>query len=49
MKILFTGGTGLIGSELIKHLAHHQIVLLTRDIPNAEKATSYATGNHHLH
>jgi uncharacterized protein (TIGR01777 family) len=37
MKILFTGGTGLIGSELIKHLAHHQIVLLTRDIPNAEK------------
>lgn len=37
MQILLTGGTGFIGSELIKHLSTHQIVLLTRDISAAKR------------
>lgn len=32
MKILITGGTGLIGSALIKQLSAHQLIMLTRDI-----------------
>lgn len=32
MKILLTGGTGFIGSALIKHLSTHQITLLTRNM-----------------
>lgn len=36
MKILMTGGTGFIGSELLKHLADHQIVILTRNIEKAK-------------
>ncbi|MGU3847198.1 NAD-dependent epimerase/dehydratase family protein, partial [Vibrio diabolicus] len=30
MKILLTGGTGFIGSELLKLLSTHQVMLLTR-------------------
>lgn len=41
MKVLITGGTGLIGSALIKHLLQNQlaaeIVCLTRNIKNAHK------------
>ncbi|EGR0669760.1 TIGR01777 family protein [Vibrio vulnificus] len=31
MNILLTGGTGFIGSELLKALSSHHVVLLTRD------------------
>ncbi|WCE30504.1 TIGR01777 family oxidoreductase [Vibrio sp. SCSIO 43137] len=37
MQILLTGGTGFVGSELVKYLSTHQIVLLTRDISAAKK------------
>ncbi|MDG2678054.1 NAD-dependent epimerase/dehydratase family protein, partial [Vibrio parahaemolyticus] len=36
MKILLTGGTGFIGSELLKLLTTHQIVLLTRSPDQAK-------------
>ncbi|MDW6003430.1 TIGR01777 family oxidoreductase [Vibrio mangrovi] len=44
MKILITGGSGLIGSELIKQLVSHEIVVLTR----SEKQTR-AKLNHLSH
>lgn len=38
MKILFTGGTGLIGSAFINRFAHqHQYTVLTRDPAKAKK------------
>ncbi len=36
MKILLTGGTGFIGSELLKLLTTHQVVLLTRSPEKAK-------------
>ncbi|WP_413284915.1 TIGR01777 family oxidoreductase [Vibrio sp. MA40-2] len=42
MRILLTGGTGFIGSELIKHLSTHQIVLLTRDLVSARNKLKHA-------
>ncbi|MDV7103247.1 TIGR01777 family oxidoreductase [Vibrio sp. TH_r3] len=42
MHILLTGGTGFIGSELIKHLSTHQIVLLTRDTVSARSKLKHA-------
>jgi len=36
MEILLTGGTGFIGSELLKHLSNDHIVLLTRNIEKAK-------------
>lgn len=36
MKVLITGGTGLIGRELVKEYRTHDIVLLTRDIQKAK-------------
>ncbi len=45
MKIFITGGTGLIGSALIKHLAHHQITLLTRNSVAAEKKFTHMPPN----
>ncbi|HAS6307328.1 TPA: TIGR01777 family protein [Vibrio vulnificus] len=41
MKILLTGGTGFIGSELLKTLSSHQILLLTRNIEAAKKNLSF--------
>lgn len=38
MKILFTGGTGLIGSAFINRFAHqHQYTVLTRNPVNAKQ------------
>lgn len=37
MKILLTGGTGFIGSELLKLLTTHQVVLLTRSPEKAKQ------------
>jgi len=37
MQILLTGGTGFIGSELIKQLSTHHITLLTRNCEEAKK------------
>lgn len=37
MHILITGGTGFIGSELIKHFTGHQLTVLTRSISQAKK------------
>lgn len=42
MQILLTGGTGFIGSELVKYLATHQIVLLTRNIEHAKTKLYHA-------
>ncbi len=42
MKILLTGGTGFIGSELLKLLTTHQIVLLTRSPDQAKQRLQYA-------
>jgi uncharacterized protein (TIGR01777 family) len=42
MQILLTGGTGFIGSELIKQLSTHQIVLVTRDIVRAKDKLRHA-------
>lgn len=42
MKILLTGGTGLIGRELIKHLTTHQLVLLTRSPSKAKSIVNHA-------
>ncbi|MDE1513446.1 TIGR01777 family protein [Vibrio sp. HDW18] len=35
MRILITGGSGFIGSQLIKMLSGHQLLVLTRDITKA--------------
>ncbi|AUI85613.1 TIGR01777 family protein [Vibrio azureus] len=37
MKILLTGGTGFIGSELLKLLTTHQVMLLTRNPAKAKQ------------
>lgn len=42
MQILLTGGTGFIGSELIKQLSTHQIVLLTRSTDIAKRKLQHA-------
>lgn len=42
MHILITGGTGFIGSELIKHLTGHQITVLTRSPRKAKHALKHA-------
>lgn len=42
MHILITGGTGFIGSELIKHFTGHQLTVLTRSISQAKKALKHA-------
>jgi len=42
MHILLTGGTGFVGAELIKHLAGHQITLVTRCIESAKKKLHHA-------
>lgn len=46
MRILLTGGTGFIGSELIKQLMTNEIVLLTRDIEKARQTLSHASQTH---
>ncbi|PKF78265.1 TIGR01777 family protein [Vibrio sp. vnigr-6D03] len=42
MKVLLTGGTGFIGKELVKHLAGHQLVVLTRNIEKAREILTHA-------
>ncbi|PXA71104.1 TIGR01777 family oxidoreductase [Vibrio sp. 11986-1-5] len=42
MNIFITGGTGLIGRELIKQLITHDIVILTRDITKAQRQLAHA-------
>ncbi|MFV0575585.1 MAG: TIGR01777 family oxidoreductase [Vibrio sp.] len=42
MHILLTGGTGFIGTELIKHLTGNQITVLTRSPKNAKSALRHA-------
>ncbi len=42
MKILLTGGTGFIGSELVKHLTTHQLTVLSRDSKNAQSKLKHA-------
>ncbi|CAM2813634.1 TIGR01777 family protein [Vibrio mytili] len=42
MKILLTGGTGFIGSELLKLLTTHQVVLLTRSPEKAKQQLQHA-------
>ncbi len=42
MQILLTGGTGFIGTELIKYLTTHKIVLLTRDAVKARQKLYHA-------
>ncbi len=42
MKILLTGGTGFIGSELLKLLSTHQVMLLTRSPERAEQRLQHA-------
>lgn len=39
MKFLVTGATGFVGSHLVRHLweDNHEIVVLTRDVPSAQK------------
>lgn len=45
MKILITGGTGLIGVELIKHLAQHQFIVLTRNSEIAQQKLCHIPPN----
>ncbi|MDF5570672.1 TIGR01777 family oxidoreductase, partial [Vibrio parahaemolyticus] len=42
MKILLTGGTGFIGSELLKLLSTHQVMLLTRSPERAKQRLQHA-------
>ncbi|HHX8652904.1 TIGR01777 family protein [Vibrio diabolicus] len=42
MKILLTGGTGFIGSELLKLLSTHQVMLLTRSPEQAKQRLQHA-------
>ncbi len=42
MKILLTGGTGFIGSELLKLLTTHHVVLLTRSPQKAKQHLNHA-------
>ncbi len=42
MKILLTGGTGFIGSELLKLLTTHQVILLTRNPAQAKQRLQHA-------
>lgn len=41
MKILITGGTGLIGKELLKLIMTHHLVVLTRNVDEAEQQLSH--------
>ena len=43
--VLLTGGTGLVGTELIKHLIRHnyQVTVLTRDIQKATTKSKFGT------
>ncbi|RTZ16184.1 TIGR01777 family protein [Vibrio aquaticus] len=41
MKVLLTGGTGFIGSELLKYLTTHEVVLLTRTPSKAKEKLSH--------
>lgn len=41
MKVLLTGGTGFIGSELLKYLTTHEVVLLTRTPSKAKQRLSH--------
>lgn len=42
MRILITGGTGLIGSQLVPFLAaEHKVVVLTRNVAMAERVLSH--------
>ncbi|USD41864.1 TIGR01777 family oxidoreductase [Vibrio sp. SCSIO 43135] len=41
MKILLTGGSGLIGRELLKHLTTYQVVVLSRNISNAKRKLAH--------
>ncbi|MDN3613533.1 MAG: TIGR01777 family oxidoreductase [Vibrio gallaecicus] len=45
MKILLTGGTGFIGSELIKSWNTHEVTLLTRDPSKAKQNLSHINQN----
>ncbi|PMH46868.1 TIGR01777 family protein [Vibrio sp. 10N.286.49.B3] len=48
MKILLTGGTGFIGSELLKSMTTHQVVLLTREVKLAKQKLNHTDlGNIH--
>lgn len=42
MQILLTGGTGFIGSELLKQLSSHKIILLSRNITEAKFKLQHA-------
>ncbi|PWI34412.1 TIGR01777 family protein [Vibrio albus] len=46
MRILLTGGTGFIGSELVKQLMTHDIVLLTRNVTKARQILNHASQAH---
>ncbi|EDK26400.1 putative sugar nucleotide epimerase, partial [Vibrionales bacterium SWAT-3] len=45
MKILLTGGTGFIGSELIKSLNTDDVTLLTRNPEKAKQCLSHLNQN----
>ncbi|MDK9760293.1 NAD-dependent epimerase/dehydratase family protein, partial [Vibrio sp. D173a] len=45
MKILLTGGTGFIGSELIKSWQTDEVTLLTRDPSKAQGALNHLNQN----
>lgn len=47
MKILITGGTGLIGSQLVPFLApQHTLVIITRNVAMAEKVLGHKVSLH---
>ncbi len=46
MRILLTGGSGFIGSELVRHLTMHEIVLLTRNIPQTRDRLHHINHGH---
>ncbi|ABO49275.1 NAD-dependent epimerase/dehydratase [Desulforamulus reducens MI-1] len=44
MKVLITGGTGFVGSSLVKHLAehNHQVVVVSRQEYSPQKSIAYS-------
>ena len=40
MKILITGATGFVGKQLVKSLAAHQLIILTRNVNDAKNILS---------
>ncbi len=46
MQVLLTGGTGFIGSELLKYLNTHQILLLTRNPKKAKQSLQHVDHGH---